>query len=206
LAGSGAIGGAVTVDAAGTLAVGNPSGTSVAVLTINNTVTTSGTTFIKLNKTAASNDKITGVTTLVYGGTLSLTNLAGTLTTNDSFKIFTAANYQGGFDTVTPATPGPGLAWNTNNLLVNGTLGIMAGPVTPVPVITSFGISGTTLTMQGTNGPADGTFVVLSSTNAALPLSQWTAVLTNAFDGSGDFNLSTNINTSISQQFFILSE
>ena len=53
----------------------------------------------------------------------------------------------------------------------------------------------------------NGTYVLLESTNVALPLTNWIPVLTNTFDGSGDLNLSTNIvNPNYSQQFYILSQ
>jgi hypothetical protein len=61
------------------------------------------------------------------------------------------------------------------------------------PVITSIGVSGTTLTMTATNGPANGSYVLLQSTNVAAPVAQWTPVLTNSFDGNGNLTLSTNV-------------
>ncbi len=206
LGGSGTVGGAVTVTNGGTLAAGNPGGGSVATLAINNTVTNLGTIFAKLNASAGTSDQFTGISTLVYGGTLSLTNLAGTMSTTNTFHLFSAASYQGGFSSISPATPGPGLAWNTNNLALNGTLGVMAGVLPPSPTITGFSLSGTTIVIQGTNGEAGGLFILLSSTNVALPLSQWTPVLTNSFDGSGNFNVTNNLASTNVQQFFILSE
>lgn len=206
LGGTGAIGGPVTVTNSGTLAAGDPAAATVATLAINNSVTGYGTIFMKLNKSAASSDKLTGITTLTYGGILSLTNLAGTLTTSDSFQLFSAANYQGAFSSISPATPGPGLAWNTNSLAVNGTLGIMTAPVTASLSITSFTLSGNTLTITATNGTANGQFVLLSSTNVSLPLNQWTPLLTNTFNGGGGLTLTTNISTLTSQEYFLLSE
>lgn len=207
LGGTGTIGGAVTMTN-GTLMAGSPGSASLATLTINNSLTSgeTGAISVKLNKTLAGSDKFTGISTLTYGGTLLLTNLSGSLTTNDSFQIFSATSYQGAFSAISPATPGPGLAWNTNNLVVNGTLGIAAAAPVSLPSITSFSFNGTTLTIQGTNGTANGPFVLLSSTNAALPVSQWKALLTNSFDAGGNFNLTTNLGTTSSQQYFIISE
>ena len=74
-------------------------------------------------------------------------------------------------------------------------------------IITSFGISGMTLTLTATNGVGNGTYILLQSTNVALPLSQWIPVLTNTFDGSGNLNLSTNIITpGAQQQFYLISQ
>lgn len=48
-------------------------------------------------------------------------------------------------------------------------------------------------------------YYLLTSANLKLPLSQWTRVLTNQFDGNGNLNLSTNvINPADDQRFFIL--
>jgi len=49
--------------------------------------------------------------------------------------------------------------------------------------------------------------VLLGTTNLALPLAQWTPILTNSFDGSGNLNLSTNIlNSAAPQEFYRLSQ
>ncbi len=73
------------------------------------------------------------------------------------------------------------------------------------PIITSIAVSGTTLTITATNGPVNAPFVLLESATVTLPLSQWTPVLTNSFDGNGGINLSTNVvNPGNPQQFYIL--
>ena len=73
------------------------------------------------------------------------------------------------------------------------------------PVITGIAVSGPTLTLTATNGPANGIFVLLKSSTVTLGLSQWTPVLTNSFDANGAMSLSTNVvNPSIPQQFYIL--
>ncbi len=73
------------------------------------------------------------------------------------------------------------------------------------PKITGIAVSGTTLTITATNGQANASFVLLESANVALPLAQWTPVLTNSFDGNGALNLSTNVvNPSNPKEFYIL--
>ncbi len=75
----------------------------------------------------------------------------------------------------------------------------------PAPRITRFAVSGTTLTIMATNGQANASFVLLESSTVTLPLTQWTPVLTNSFDGNGVINLSTNIvNPSNAREFYIL--
>jgi hypothetical protein len=75
----------------------------------------------------------------------------------------------------------------------------------PVPHITGISLSGTTLTLTATNGHIGGRFTLMGSTNLFLPLNQWTPILTNAFDGSGNLNLSTNIiNPNNPLEFYLL--
>jgi hypothetical protein len=75
------------------------------------------------------------------------------------------------------------------------------------PHFTSISVSGTTLTLKAVNGLSGGQFVLLGTTNVALPLSQWTPLLTNKFDSNGSLNLSTNIiNPTAQQQFYMLKQ
>ena len=153
---------------------------------------------MRLNKPTLTSDLLYVSGTLNYGGTLVLTNLSGTPAEGDSFQLFTAGVYNGSFTAIVPATPGPGLTWNTNNLS-SGMLSI-SGP----PAITSFQISGSSLTVQGAFGPPNQQFALLASTNVTLPLNQWTPLDSNFFDGNGNFNLTTTINPTLPQQFYRL--
>ena len=83
---------------------------------------------MKLN--GASNDGLSAGGTLTYGGTLTLTNISAPLAAGNSFTLFSAAGYSGSFATISPATPGAGLAWNTNNSdrQRNHQRGINSGP------------------------------------------------------------------------------
>jgi hypothetical protein len=95
---------------------------------------------------------------------------------------------------------------DTADSLVGLKLTVVPPPPQPA-YITSIGISGTTLTLTATNGADSGSFVLLGATNLSEPLSQWTPILTNNFNGSGNLNLSTNvINPAVPQQFYILSQ
>jgi hypothetical protein len=87
----------------------------------------------------------------------------------------------------------------------NGTLDVVVTP--PSAHITRISLIGMTLTIGATNGPDGGQYRLLESTNVALPLSQWTPILTNYFDAGGNLNLSTHIlNPRQAVQFYILSE
>ena len=98
------------------------------------------------------------------------------------------------------ATPDPG-----TELIALDVIGYNLVPV-PQPTITGISLSGTQLVLNGTNGLASGTYHVLTSTNLALPLNQWTAVATNRLSASGNFNITaTNaVNPNDAERFFTL--
>jgi autotransporter-associated beta strand protein len=131
LGGNGLIKGPVTIQSGGRLAPG----ISIGVLTISNALNLSGITVMELNAAARTNDLVRGLTSVTYGGTLTLSNLAGTITASHAFKLFSANSYRGGFAALTPVSPGQGLAWNTNTLVTDGTLRV----VSTLPVTISVG-------------------------------------------------------------------
>jgi fibronectin-binding autotransporter adhesin len=205
LGGSGVILDPVTVD--GTLAPGN---LGIGTLTVSNTVTfnSDGTAEFEINRTSAPNASLLSAPgqSITYGGTLTVNNVGSTnLQAGDSFTLFNGA--LGGTFSATnlPALPSSNMFWDTSLLAGQGIIKV-GSSVVPQPVITSIKVSGATLTITATNGADGGQFVLLESTNLMLPVSQWTPVLTNNFDGSGDLNLSTNvINSGIPQEFYLLS-
>jgi len=81
---------------------------------------------MELDANASTNDLVRGITTVTYGGTLALSNLAGTIAASNAFKLFSANSYSGAFAALTPVTPAPGLAWKTNTLVTDGTLRIVS--------------------------------------------------------------------------------
>jgi len=132
LGGSGVINGPVTIQSGGTLAPG-AGATSVSTLTVSNSVTlqAGSVTRMSVSQMPRANDvlRVAGAAGgLNYGGTLLVTNLAGTLAAGDTFKLFNAAGYSGGFTTLLLPAPGSGLVWSTANLAVNGTLSVIAVP------------------------------------------------------------------------------
>ncbi len=133
LAGNGLIRGSVNVRLAGQLSPG----TSIGTLTISNSLSLSGGTVMELNATTGANDVVRGVNTLVYGGTLTLSNLSGTITPLSSFKLFSASAYRGAFATITPASPGANLAWNTTTLTNDGTLRVVSTLPVNIAAMTS---------------------------------------------------------------------
>jgi len=130
LGGNGLILGPVTLSSAGRLAPG----TSLGTLTISNSLTLAANTIVELNAAANTNDLVRGLTSVTYGGTLTLSNVAGAIAASNAFKLFRANSYSGAFSALVPASPGPGLAWNTNTLRTDGTLRVVS---TLPPAVTS---------------------------------------------------------------------
>lgn len=206
LAGVGSVTAPVTIETNGVLAPGD---NAIGALSVANTLLLAGTNRMDVDDTGGvlTSDVITNVTTLTLGGTLQL-NVTGdtALAAGDSISLYSAGSITGSFANIVPATPGAGLQWDTSELASQGVLKVVAAQA-GVPTITGIGLSGTTLSLTATNGVANSQFVLLGSTNVALPLNQWTPLLTNTFDGSGNLNLQTNIvNFALPQEFYILSQ
>jgi autotransporter-associated beta strand protein len=144
LGGNGIITGPLVVQSGATLSPG----ASIGAITINNTVTLAAgsTTVMELNKAASpSNDQVLGATSLTYGGTLVLKNLAGTLAVNDSFTLFAAAAYHGSYSSVVSDTPGQTVKWDLSQLAVNGTVKVAS--IAPAQVTITPTVSGGNLTL-----------------------------------------------------------
>ena len=202
LTGNGTVQGLLVADSGSTLSPGV--GVGVLTVTSNVTLQLGSTTFMELNKGSVTNDQLRATaatpTTINYGGTLSLTNLAGTLAAGDNFKLFSASNYLGSFSSITPATPGPGLVWKTSALNTSGTLSVI---VAPVPNINSITTEGGNIVLRGTNGAIGSLYYVLTSTNIGAPLSSWIYVGTNNFDSSGNFSFTNGAPTD-PQRFYLI--
>ena len=150
LIGTGSVRGSVIAANGATIAPGF----SIGILTITNTLTfqSGGTNLMELNQTAATNDLITGMTSVTYSGQLIITNLNGTLAAGDTFKLFNAGSYHGAFTSISLPPLGGNLYW-TNKLATDGTLGVIA-PVNTTPTNITVTVVGTTLQVTW---PADHT-------------------------------------------------
>ena len=201
LGGNGHIAGPVDIQNGGAIAPG----ASIGILTISNALTLAAgsLTLMELNKNAATNDSIGGLTTVSYNGILVLTNLDGTLAIGDSFKLFNATNYSGAFTSISPSTPGPSLAWDTSGLTNNGTIAIIAGS-SGVPPISGISVSGGNIILSGTGGVANTSYLVVTSADVTLPMVSWGVLATNSFDNSGNFSFTNAISPGTQQLFYRL--
>lgn len=127
LSGSGTIGGAVIAN--GELA---PGINGVGRLQINNALTlgSASTTTIFTNRTASPNSTgVGGLTSITYGGTLTVSDLGGGLAVGDTFVLFSSGAYSGSFAALDLPALGAGLVWDTRKLSVNGSIAVSVAPV-----------------------------------------------------------------------------
>ncbi len=133
LRGNGVLGGPVTIQAGGTLAPGD----SLGQLKVNNALTlqSASVTRIEINKATLTNDQLRVTGLLTYGGSLMVSNLAGTLWAGDSFKLFAAASTTGLFSTtILPPLPN-GFYWQWSP--GSGTLTVLASvSLQPTNIVT----------------------------------------------------------------------
>jgi PKD repeat protein len=95
-------------------------------------------------------------------------------------------------------------------LIVTNTLGLglsVPGPAISVyqPLaLTGVSLSGTNLTLNGSNGISGLAYTVLTSTNLNLPLNQWTPLVTNTWSTNGAFSvILTNVqNPPVPHRFY----
>jgi hypothetical protein len=101
IAGSGTLGGPMTVTSGGTIGAGDAG--HIGTLTISNNLTLQGAANFRISKSGGvrSSDLIAGISNVVYGGTLVVTNVGqGALAVNDTFQLFKAASSSGNFASI----------------------------------------------------------------------------------------------------------
>jgi autotransporter-associated beta strand protein len=209
LLGTGTINGPVTIQSGATLQPGSSSAT-IGTLSLSNALTLAGNAILLLNRTNSSNASLVlSTSNITYGGTLTVTNLGPALMAGDTFTLFQAASYTGGFtNVVLPALTAP-LLWNTNNLAVNGTIAVQKA-TTILTLTSSENPSGyqdilSFTAVAAVNATGNVTFqtngvlfdletltsgVATSVTTASLP--RGTNLITAIYSGDGNYFPSTN--------------
>jgi autotransporter-associated beta strand protein len=206
LSGEGLVRGSVVVCNGATVSPGeNPnvtpagSGTfGVMTITNNLVVQSGGTLVMDLDPNSGTNDTITGLNSVTYGGTLDVSHVATSgYTLTNTFKLFYANSYSGSFDAINPLTAGGQYGWDTSTLAVDGTLRIMPAK----PRVNSVVISGGNLQISGVAGPSGGAFDVLTS-NDLTPVGSWTVTTSGSFNSDGTFSFSVPIDGTNPHQYF----
>ncbi|MEJ0089302.1 MAG: autotransporter-associated beta strand repeat-containing protein [Limisphaerales bacterium] len=126
-------------------------GASAGKLTCSSNVTFNGggRALMEISKSPLTNDLLQVNGTLTYGGTLTVTNLAGALAVGDSFKLFNAAFYAGNFTATNLPPLSAGQGWQFTP--ANGTLSVVQAVATN-PTGIEFAIVNNTLQLSW---PAD---------------------------------------------------
>jgi autotransporter-associated beta strand protein len=200
ISGDGAVIGNFTVASGATLAPGN---NDLGALSFSNALTLNAgsKTIMNVSHDSQANNVVSVAGTFTWGGALIVSNADDPLQGGDVFQLFTAASFAGGFSSLTLPALTPGLYWDTNTFKTDAT--IRVATETP-PVIGKLGISSGKLVLTGSGGITNGTYYVLTSTNLAVPLTNWTRLQTNQFDSSGSFNFTNPINQNSVQSFYLL--
>jgi pectate lyase len=87
---------------------------------------------------------------------------------------------------------------------VTPTNGVVVPPPSGAPYITEVQMTPGGLVLRGTNGPANGAFDLLATTNLVFPISQWGEVASDNFDAGGQFDLTNPVAPGTVSQFFRL--
>jgi hypothetical protein len=197
--------------------------TSIAVsngrLTVTNTI---GTPALGIGSVALTNATLQffvtngqinlTATNLATGGVsnlLDITSLPSMGTHPAQFQLLKYAGGIGGvgYNFTLGFLPGAGTNYGgyLSNNVTAGSVDLLAVQFpTNGPKFGSARWMGTNLVVSGTNGVSNWPYMVLASTNLALPPAQWSRVATNACDGAGDFVFTNSANPGLSRRFYRL--
>ncbi len=193
LGGSGVIGGPLTVN--GTLAPGNSPGT----LTVNNDLVINNGAVLQYQ--LGANSDLTVVSgNLTLGGTLNIINAGGLGAAN--YTLFTYTGSLSGNATLGATPPGYSYYLNTNTA---GQVILAAySPASTPPGFTAISSLRGNVMLSGGGGSTNGPYYVLTSTNLALPRSQWVRSAFSQFDNNGNFVFTNTPGANTPQRFYML--
>ena len=196
LGGTGFIQGAVTINSGGALAPG----AGVGTLTLRSNLTLNGGAILRfeLGPTNAS-DRVVVSNSLVLGGTLNITAVAGF--GPGSYTLFTRGGaLSGSLPAIGSKPAGYSCAVNTDT---PGQVRLIVQAQTP-PAIGGIALTNGSVLISGLGGPSNSVYYVLASTNLALPLSNWARVATNQFNGAGNFAVTNALEPGQPQRFYLI--
>ncbi|MBI5384155.1 MAG: hypothetical protein HZA90_05655 [Verrucomicrobia bacterium] len=171
-------------------------------------------TTLQLSDAHLNLSAITGVTNVVASSlvTASTTNntidIAGISALTDypaQFALISYGALAGAYDFTLGSLPPAYEGYLVNNV-ANATIDLvlLLGPEATQPLITSTVRSGDNCVITGNNGAPNGLFTLLTSTNVAGPLANWTVETNGIFDDSGDFSVTVPISPAAPAKFFML--
>jgi fibronectin-binding autotransporter adhesin len=185
----------------GTLSIANTVGAPGSPLTY--LVLTGGTLELNVNGGAdVTNVVATSVTT---GG--STTIQIGALSGVTAGVTYPLISYTGAdpFASLSLAPLPAGYAGTLVDDTADSLIGLqLTSALAQPPVITGISMQAGNIVISGTNGTAGSNYYVLTSTNVALPLADWSVLATNAFNENGSFSFTNSANVNTPQRFFLL--
>jgi hypothetical protein len=186
----------------GTLIVMNTAGTPTAPLTTLNL--TDGTLQLNLNGSSGVAN-VVATTVAASGATTIKLGAIANVTSGTTYPLI---SYTGSdpYSSLSLGTLPAGYAGNLVDDSANSLVSLMitSAPAQP-PVINSVALLGGNLVFSGTNGGTEGNdYYVLTSTNVALPLANWTKLATNQFGVGGSFTFTNAVVPGSPQRFYLL--
>ena len=205
LCGDGTLNGILDNTAGGTVSGGTGIDPTVGTLTVTKAVNLggSGTAWMKLNPghTPNSDQLVSALSTITYGGTLVITNIGSAPQVGDQFTLFSGAGLSGTFGTIIVPNY---YKFDLSKLGVNGTITLTNAFRPAFSSVNFSALASGSVTLNITNGVANGLVNVLTSTNLSLPLSSWTINSTANFDVNGNLNSDTISVDNTQQQLYIM--
>jgi len=176
IGGNGTVLGSVDTSGGGNIAPG----ASIGTLTVNTAVNALGITTMEVNRNGGSPlaDKLVSPT-ITLGGTLKVVNVGQPLQIGDTFDLFDGA-LSGAFSVFDLGY----YTWDTSQV---ATTGIITVTGTLPPPTLSVSYDGINLMLTSAGGIPGSGLAIVSSTNVDAPLDSWATVLTDVYDGSGNY-------------------
>jgi hypothetical protein len=141
---------------------------------------------------------VQGLSSVTYGGTLVVSNLAGLLSLGQSFSIFGSAPASGNFSSIQPP-PGPWLRWRFDP--ATGQITVVSSA--SQPAFSNVRLIGNNLVAQVTDGPPGAPCYIMASADLSLPKAAWTRLATNVFDVSGNVTSTNAVHALGSRQIYV---
>ena len=191
LAGTGTIGGIVSVAPGGILAPGN---SSPGLLTLNSDLSLDDASVLQF-QLGTSSDQVSVAGDLTLGGTLNISDAGGF-----GPGIYTLFTYAGALSvgTLTIGTT-PADYTHTIDTSIQGQVNLIVSQ----PQFGSIHAAANGVVLGGSGGTPGANYYLLAATNLSKLPAAWTRLLTNQFDGNGNFSL-TNSPATNSQIFYRL--
>jgi len=132
---------------------------------------------------------------------LMVTNMGARLQPGDTFTLFSGGGLSvGSFSSIIL----PNYYTWTTNLGANGSITVAAVSLPSITNVDFSTLSNGYITLNIANGVPNGPVNVLTTTNLALPISNWTTNASSTFNGDGNLSLSISVDPTLPQNYFML--